>query len=295
MLATKLIDGKARADRLLADIAAATASLRGGPGIVPGLCAVLVGRDPASEVYVRSKGKAATAAGIASFQHVLPETTSEAELLALIATLNADDQVDGILVQLPLPKHIDPQRVIDAIDPAKDVDGFHAQNVGHLWSGGRALVPCTPYGCLMLLRDALPSLAGAEAIILGRSNIVGKPMAALLLSENCTVTLVHSRSRDIPAILRRADILVAAVGRPQFVRGDWLKPGVVIIDIGINRVEVAGGKPKLVGDVAFAEARGIAAAITPVPGGVGPMTIACLLRNTLIAACRRRGRAEPEI
>ena len=295
MLATKLIDGKARADRLLADIAAAAASLRGGPGIVPGLCAVLVGRDPASEVYVRSKGKAATAAGIASFQHVLPETTSEAELLALIATLNADDQVDGILVQLPLPKHIDPQRVIDAIDPAKDVDGFHAQNVGHLWSGGRALVPCTPYGCLMLLRDALPSLAGAEAIILGRSNIVGKPMAALLLSENCTVTLVHSRSRDIPAILRRADILVAAVGRPQFVRGDWLKPGVVIIDIGINRVEVAGGKPKLVGDVAFAEAQGIAAAITPVPGGVGPMTIACLLRNTLIAACRRRGRAEPEI
>jgi methylenetetrahydrofolate dehydrogenase (NADP+)/methenyltetrahydrofolate cyclohydrolase len=295
MLATKLIDGKARADRLLADIAAAAASLRGGPGIVPGLCAVLVGRDPASEVYVRSKGKAATATGIASFQHVLPETTSEAELLALIATLNADDQVDGILVQLPLPKHIDPQRVIDAIDPAKDVDGFHAQNVGHLWSGGRALVPCTPYGCLMLLRDALPSLAGAEAIVLGRSNIVGKPMAALLLSENCTVTLVHSRSRDIPAILRRADILVAAVGRPQFVCGDWLKPGVVIIDIGINRVEVAGGKPKLVGDVAFAEAQGIAAAITPVPGGVGPMTIACLLRNTLIAACRRRGRAEPEI
>ena len=295
MLATKLIDGKARADRLLADIAAAAASLRGGPGIVPGLCAVLVGRDPASEVYVRSKGKAATATGIASFQHVLPETTSEAELLALIATLNAADKVDGILVQLPLPKHIDPQRVIDAIDPGKDVDGFHAQNVGHLWSGGRALVPCTPYGCLMLLRDALPSLAGAEAIVLGRSNIVGKPMAALLLSENCTVTLVHSRSRDIPAILRRADILVAAVGRPQFVRGDWLKPGVVIIDIGINRVEVAGGKPKLVGDVAFAEAQGIAAAITPVPGGVGPMTIACLLRNTLIAACRRRGRAVPEI
>ena len=295
MLATKLIDGKARADRLLADVAAAAASLRGGPGIVPGLCAVLVGRDPASEVYVRNKGKAATAAGIASFQHVLPETTSEAELLALIATLNADDQVDGILVQLPLPKHIDPQRVIDAIDPGKDVDGFHAQNVGHLWSGGRALVPCTPYGCLMLLRDALPSLAGAEAIVLGRSNIVGKPMGALLLLENCTVTLVHSRSRDIPAIVRRADILVAAVGRPQFVRGDWLKPGVVIIDVGINRVEVAGGKPKLVGDVAFAEAQGIAAAITPVPGGVGPMTIACLLRNTLIAACRRRGRAEPEI
>jgi methylenetetrahydrofolate dehydrogenase (NADP+) / methenyltetrahydrofolate cyclohydrolase len=295
MLATERIDGKARADRLLADVAAAAASLKGGPGIVPGLCAVLVGRDPASEVYVRSKGKAATAAGIASFQHVLPETTSEAELLALISTLNADDRVDGILVQLPLPKHIDPQRVIDAIDPGKDVDGFHAQNVGRLWSGGKALVPCTPYGCLMLLRETLPSLAGAEAIVLGRSNIVGKPMAALLLSENCTVTLVHSRSRDIPAVLRRADILVAAVGRPQFVRGDWLKRGVVVIDVGINRVEAVGSKPKLVGDVAFAEAQGVAAAITPVPGGVGPMTIACLLRNTLIAACRRRGRAEPEI
>jgi methylenetetrahydrofolate dehydrogenase (NADP+) / methenyltetrahydrofolate cyclohydrolase len=295
MLATQRIDGKARADRLLADVAAAAASLKVATGIVPGLCAVLVGHDPASEVYVRSKGKAATAAGIASFQHVLPEMTSEAELLALISTLNADDQVDGILVQLPLPKHIDPQRVIDAIDPAKDVDGFHAQNVGRLWSGGKALVPCTPYGCLMLLREALPSLAGAEAIVLGRSNIVGKPMAALLLAENCTVTLAHSRSRDIPAILRRADILVAAVGRPQFVRGEWLKPGAVVIDVGINRVEAAAGKPKLVGDVAFAEAQGIAAAITPVPGGVGPMTIACLLRNTLIAACRRRGRAEPEI
>jgi methylenetetrahydrofolate dehydrogenase (NADP+) / methenyltetrahydrofolate cyclohydrolase len=295
MLATQRIDGKARADRLLADVAAAAASLKVATGIVPGLCAVLVGHDPASEVYVRSKGKAATAAGIASFQHVLPEVTSEAELLALISTLNADDRVDGILVQLPLPKHIDPQRVIDAIDPAKDVDGFHAQNVGRLWSGGKALVPCTPYGCLMLLRETLPSLAGAEAIVLGRSNIVGKPMAALLLAENCTVTLAHSRSRDIPAILRRADILVAAVGRPQFVRGEWLKPGAVVIDVGINRVEAQGGKPKLVGDVAFAEAQGIAAAITPVPGGVGPMTIACLLRNTLIAACRRRARAEPEI
>src|SRR6476469_8725055 len=292
---TKRIDGKARADRLVADVAAVTAKLKSQAGIAPGLCAVLVGEDPASQVYVRNKGKAAVAAGIASFQEMLPATITEAELLALIGRLNADDRVDGILVQLPLPKHIDPQRVIDAIDPGKDVDGFHAQNVGHLWSGGTALVPCTPYGCLMLLRDALPSLAGAEAIVLGRSNIVGKPMAALLLSENCTVTLVHSRSRDIPAILRRADILVAAVGRPQFVRGDWLKPGVVIIDIGINRVEVAGGKPKLVGDVAFAEAQGIAAAITPVPGGVGPMTIACLLRNTLIAACRRRGRTEPEI
>ena len=297
MLVTKRIDGKARADRLVADVAAAMAKLGTGAGVAPGLCAVLVGNDPASQIYVRNKGKAAAAAGIQSFQQNLPETTSEADLLALIAKLNADDRVDGILVQLPLPKHIDPQRVIDAIDPGKDVDGFHAQNVGHLWSGGkaRALIPCTPYGCLLLLRDTLPNLTGAEAVVLGRSNIVGKPMAALLLSENCTVTLVHSKSRDIPAILRRADILVAAVGRPEFVRGDWIKPGAVVIDVGINRIAVPGGKPRLVGDVAFAEAQGIAGAITPVPGGVGPMTIACLLRNTLIAACRRRGRVEPEI
>jgi methylenetetrahydrofolate dehydrogenase (NADP+) / methenyltetrahydrofolate cyclohydrolase len=297
MQISKRIDGKARADRLVAAVAAATAKLKVEAGTAPGLCALLVGEDPASQVYVRNKGKAATAAGIQSFQETLPATISEAELLALIARLNADERVDGILVQLPLPKHIDPQRVIDAIDPAKDVDGFHAQNVGQLWSGGvrRALVPCTPYGCLLLLRDALPSLAGAEAVVLGRSNIVGKPMAALLLSENCTVTFVHSRSRDIPAILRRADILVTAVGQPELVRGSWIKEGAVVIDVGINRVAAADGKSKLVGDVAFAEAQGIAGAITPVPGGVGPMTIACLLRNTLIAACRRRGRAEPDV
>ena len=295
MLVTARIDGKARAGRLLAEVAAAAASLKTGSGIVPGLCAVLVGHDPASEIYVRSKGKAAVAAGIANFQQNLPETTSEVELLALVARLNADDRVDGILVQLPLPKHIDPQRVIDAIDPAKDVDGFHSWNVGHLWSGGKAMVPCTPYGCLLLLREALPDLTGAEAVVLGRSNIVGKPMAALLLSQNCTVTLAHSRSRDLPAILRRADILVAAVGRPEMVRGAWLKPGVTVIDVGINRIAVADGKSKLVGDVAYAEAQGIAGAITPVPGGVGPMTIACLLRNTLIAACRRRGLTEPAI
>ncbi len=295
MLETKRIDGKARADRLVADVAAATAKLKVQSGIAPGLCAVLVGDDPASQVYVRNKGKAATAAGIQSFQEALPAAISETELLALIAKLNADERVDGILVQLPLPKHIDPQRVIDAIDPEKDVDGFHPQNVGHLWSGGlrRALIPCTPFGCLLLLRDALPKLTGAEAVVLGRSNIVGKPMAALLLAENCTVTLVHSKSRDIPAILRRADILVAAVGQPEFVRGAWIKEGAVVIDVGINRVAVADGKSKLVGDVAFPEAQGIAGAITPVPGGVGPMTIACLLRNTLIAACRRRGWAEP--
>lgn len=297
MPATKRIDGKARADRLVADVAAAAAKLKATSGVAPGLCAVLVGDDPASQVYVRNKGKAATAAGIQSFQEHLPATASEAELLALVARLNADDRVDGILVQLPLPKHIDPQRVIDAIDPRKDVDGFHAHNVGHLWSGGldRALIPCTPYGCLLLLRDVVPDLTGAEAVVLGRSNIVGKPMAALLLAQNCTVTLVHSKSRDIPAILRRADILVAAVGRPEYVRGGWIKPGATVIDVGINRVAGAEGKSKLVGDVAYAEAEGVAGAITPVPGGVGPMTIACLLRNTLIAACRRRGQAEPQL
>jgi methylenetetrahydrofolate dehydrogenase (NADP+)/methenyltetrahydrofolate cyclohydrolase len=297
MVTTTRIDGKARADRLLADVASATAKLTATAGVAPGLCAVLVGDDPASQVYVRNKGKSATAAGIQSFQENLPATTSEAELLAVIARLNADDRVDGILVQLPLPKHIDPQRVIDAIDPGKDVDGFHAHNVGHLWSGGlsRALIPCTPYGCLLLLRDTLPDLTGAEAVVLGRSNIVGKPMAALLLNENCTVTVAHSRSRDLPAVLRRADILVAAVGRPEFVSGDWIKPGAVVIDVGINRVAGADGKSKLVGDVAFAEAQGVASTITPVPGGVGPMTIACLLRNTLIASCRRRGQPEPQL
>jgi methylenetetrahydrofolate dehydrogenase (NADP+) / methenyltetrahydrofolate cyclohydrolase len=297
MVETKRIDGKARADRLVAGIAAATAKMKAASGVAPGLCAVLVGNDPASQIYVRIKGKAATAAGIVSFQQNLPETTSEAELLALIAKLNADDTIDGILVQLPLPKHIDPQRVVAAIDPAKDIDGLHPQNVGHLWSGGpaRALIPCTPYGCLLLLRDVMPNLSGAAAVVLGRSNIVGKPMAALLVSENCTVTLAHSKSRDIPAMLRQADIVVAAVGRPEFVRGNWIKPGAVVIDVGINRIAVPGGKSRLVGDVAFAEAQGIAGAITPVPGGVGPMTIACLLRNTLIAACRRRGLTEPEV
>lgn len=290
MIVTQRIDGKARAERLVADVAAATAKFKAKIGAAPGLCAVLVGDNPASQVYVRNKGRAAVAAGIESFQETLPATADEAELLRLVAKLNGDERVDGILVQLPLPKHMDPQRVIDAIDPAKDVDGFHVQNVGALWSGGldRALVPCTPYGCLLLLRDLVPDLAGMEAVVLGRSNIVGKPMAALLLAENCTVTLVHSRSRSIPDLLRRADILVAAVGRAEFVRGDWIKPGAVVIDVGINRVAAGEGKSKLVGDVAFDEAQGIAGAITPVPGGVGPMTIACLLRNTLLAASRRR-------
>jgi len=254
---------------------------------------VLVGDDPASAVYVRSKGKASREAGLGSVEHRLPASTSEAELLALIARLNGDDGTDGILVQLPLPRQIDPQRVIAAIDPAKDVDGFHPVNVGRLWSGGLALVPCTPWGALLLLRTTLGDLAGAEAVVIGRSNIVGKPMAALLLKENCTVTLAHSKTRNLPEMARRADILVAAIGKPEFVRGAWIKPGATVIDIGINRITGADGKSRLVGDVAFAEALGIAGAITPVPGGVGPMTIACLLRNTLIAACRRRGIDEP--
>ena len=292
-MSARIIDGKAHAAALRVSVAAAAAALK-PRGIVPGLAAVLVGDDPASEVYVRSKGKASEEAGLRSFQHRLPAATSEAELLALVASLNADQAVDGILVQLPLPKQIDPQRVIDALDPAKDVDGFHSRNVGRLWSGGDALVPCTPWGSLLLLRATLGNLAGAEAVVIGRSNIVGKPMAALLLSEHCTVTLAHSRTRDLPAIARRADILVAAIGKPEMVRGSWLKRGATVIDVGINRVAGEGGKSRLVGDVTFAEAADVAGAITPVPGGVGPMTIACLLRNTVVAACRRRGAPVPD-
>ena len=295
MVDTRLIDGKAHAAALRARVAAAAAELKARHGIVPGLAAVLVGDDPASHIYVSSKGKASRDAGLASVEHRLPASTTEAALLALIAALNADEAVDGILVQLPLPAQIEPQRVIAALDPAKDVDGFHPVNVGALWSGGAALVPGTPYGCLLLLRATLASLAGAEAVVIGRSNIVGKPMAALLLREDCTVTLAHSKSRDLPALARRADILVAAVGKAELVRGSWIKPGAAVIDVGTTRRVGADGKNKLVGDVAFAEAQGVAGAITPVPGGVGPMTIACLLRNTLIAACRRRGLPEPVI
>ena len=271
------------------------AALKAQHGVVPGLATVLVGDDPASAVYVRSKTKATIDAGLASFEHKLPATTSEATLLSLIAQLNADDRIDGILVQLPLPPQIHRERVIDAINPEKDVDGFHAENVGRLWSGRQALVPCTPYGCLLMLREAVPVLAGAEAVVVGRSSLTGKPMAALLLAEDCTVTMTHSKSRDLPTILRRADIVVVAVGHAELVRGAWLKPGAVVIDIGINRIDLPDGKSRLVGDVAFDEAQGIAGAITPVPGGVGPMTIACLLRNTLLAASRRRGLAEPDI
>ncbi|HXP30688.1 MAG TPA: bifunctional methylenetetrahydrofolate dehydrogenase/methenyltetrahydrofolate cyclohydrolase FolD [Stellaceae bacterium] len=294
MAQARVIDGKAHAAALRARIAGAAAALK-PQGIVPGLAAVLVGDNPASQVYVRNKGKASIEAGLASFEHRLGAATSEAELLALIDKLNADDKVDGILVQLPLPRQIDPQRVIAALDPAKDVDGFHPENVGRLWSGGAGLVPCTPFGCLILLRASLGALAGAEAVVLGRSNIVGKPVAALLLAEHCTVTMAHSRTRDLDAVARRADILVAAVGKAEMVRGSWIKPGATVIDVGINRINLPDGKSRLVGDVAYDEAAAVAGAITPVPGGVGPMTIACLLRNTVIAACRRRGLAEPAL
>jgi methylenetetrahydrofolate dehydrogenase (NADP+)/methenyltetrahydrofolate cyclohydrolase len=295
MAETALIDGKAVAAALRAQVAAAVTALSAVHRIVPGLATVLVGNDPASEVYVRSKQKAAREAGLLSREHRLRVDVGEAELLALLRDLNADPAIDGVLVQLPLPRQIDSRRAIETLDPAKDVDGFHPHNVGLLWSGAPVLVPCTPLGAMMLLRSTLPSLAGADAIVLGRSAIVGRPMAALLLAADCSVTLAHSKSRDLPALCRRADILVAAVGRPELVRGDWIKRSAVVIDVGINRLAGEGGKSRLVGDVAFAEAQGVARAITPVPGGVGPMTIACLLRNTVVAACRRRGVPTPEL
>jgi methylenetetrahydrofolate dehydrogenase (NADP+)/methenyltetrahydrofolate cyclohydrolase len=295
MAETALIDGKAVAAALRAQVAAAVTALSAGHRIVPGLATVLVGNDPASEVYVRSKQKAAREAGLLSREHRLPADVAEAELLALLRDLNADPAIDGVLVQLPLPRQIDARRAIETLDPAKDVDGFHPHNVGLLWSGAPGLVPCTPLGAMMLLRSVQPALAGTNAIVLGRSAIVGRPMAALLLAADCSVTLAHSKSRDLPGLCRRADILVAAVGRPELVRGDWIKRGAVVIDVGINRLAAEGGKSRLVGDVAFAEAQGVARAITPVPGGVGPMTIACLLRNTVVAACRRRGLSAPEL
>lgn len=294
-MAAVLIDGKAAAEALRQRLAITADFFRASTGRPAGLATVLVGEDPASGVYVRSKGKATREAGMESFSRQLPAETSEAELLSLVGRLNRDEAVDGILVQLPLPPQIDAARVIDAIDPAKDVDGFHVVNAGRLAVGADALVPCTPLGCLHLLKQQLGSLAGAEAVVIGRSNIVGKPMAMLLLGESATVTIAHSRTRDLPAICRRADILVAAVGRPGMVRGDWIKPGATVIDVGINRVPAAeAGKTRLVGDVAFEEAREVAGAITPVPGGVGPMTIAMLLRNTLVAAHRRAGLKVPE-
>ena len=284
-----IIDGKAFAATLRARVAAAVPAFAATAGRAPGLAVVLVGADPASEVYVRAKGKATREAGMASIEHRLPADTPEAALMALVAGLNADPAVDGILVQLPLPAHIDEAKVIAAIDPDKDVDGFHVVNAGRLAVGAPGLVPCTPLGCLLLLKDRLGDLSGLDAVVIGRSNIVGKPMAALLTAESCTVTVAHSRTRDLPGVVARADIVVAAVGRPGMVKGDWLKPGAAVIDVGINRVADEGGKARLVGDVDFASAARVAGAITPVPGGVGPMTIAVLLRNTLVSAARREG------
>lgn len=287
-----LIDGKAFAAALVERVKTAAARLRDAHGVQPGLAVVIVGEDPASQVYVRSKGERTVEAGMHSETHRLTEETTQAELLALIERLNGDPKVHGILVQLPLPKHIDPDAVLGAIDPDKDVDGFHVVNAGRLAVGLPGLVPCTPLGCLMMLKDQLGDLSGLNAVVVGRSNIVGKPMAQLLLAESCTVTIAHSRTRDLPALCRTADILVAAVGRPEMIQGDWIKPGATVIDVGINRVpardpeKAAAGKTRLVGDVAFDEAAQVAGRITPVPGGVGPMTIAVLLANTYAAACR---------
>ena len=295
-MTAKVIDGKAFAAKVRAQVAAHVARLKEENGIQPGLAVVLVGEDPASQVYVASKAKQTVEVGMRSYEYRLDASTPEADLLALIAKLNADDAVDGILVQLPLPKHVDSAKVLDAISPAKDVDGFHVVNVGRLSTGQPCLVPCTPYGSMMLLDATLPSLKGLEAVVVGRSNIVGKPMAQLLLKAHCTVTVAHSRTRDLAAVCRRADILVAAVGIPEMIKGDWVKPGACVIDVGINRIpapEKGEGKTRLVGDVEFATAREVAGSITPVPGGVGPMTIATLLANTLIAAHQRRGLTPP--
>ena len=288
-MTAELIDGKAFAAGLRARIAAEVAALKAAHGITPGLAVVLVGDDPASGVYVRAKGKATAEVGMEGFAHRLPADTAEADLLALIARLNDDPAVNGILVQLPLPGHMDEAAVINAIAPEKDVDGFTVLNAGRLATGQKAMVPCTPLGCLMLLRDRLGSLAGRDALVIGRSNIVGKPMAQLLTADSATVTVAHSRTRDLPDLCRRAEIVVAAVGRPRFVQGDWLKPGATVIDVGINRTEDG-----LVGDVDFETARAVAGAITPVPGGVGPMTIACLLANTLTATARVHGLPDPQ-
>ena len=287
-IATRVLDGKRSAAAIVTEVAAGVAAFRAAHGRVPGLAVVRVGEDPASAVYVRNKIRQTQAAGMRSEEHALPEATGEAALLDLIARLNDDPSVHGILVQLPLPRHIASERILQAVRPGKDVDGFHVVNAGRLVSGLPGPVPCTPLGCLLLLRELGTPFAGRRAVVLGRSNIVGKPMAALLLREDCTVTIAHSRTVDLPALTREADILVAAVGRPEMVRGDWIKPGATVLDVGINRLDPAhdasGGKGRLVGDVAYAEALGVAGAITPVPGGVGPMTVACLLRNTLEAA-----------
>lgn len=289
-----IIDGKAFAATVRGKVAEHVARLKADHGLTPGLAVVLVGEDPASQVYVRSKGKMTVEVGMNSIEHKLKEDTSEADLLALIKQLNADPAVHGILVQLPLPKHLDEDLVINSIDPAKDVDGFHISNVGLLGTGQKSMVPCTPLGCLMMLRDYHGSLSGMDAVVVGRSNIVGKPMAQLLLGDSCTVTIAHSRTKNLADVVKRADIVVAAVGRPQMVPGDWIKPGATVIDVGINRIEKPEGGTRLVGDVDFDSCAAVAGAITPVPGGVGPMTIACLLANTITACCRANGLPEPE-
>lgn len=294
-MTAKIIDGKAIAQDLRNNIAIAAAQLAKDHGIVPGLAVVLVGTDPASEVYVRSKSKAVTDAGMKSFDHKLPADTSQDDLLALIKQLNEDKSVHGILVQLPLPPQIDSTLVLNSIDPNKDVDGFHPVNAGRLATGQRALVPCTPFGCVILAKKMHSSLSGMNAVVIGRSNIVGKPLAQLLLAENCTVTVAHSKTRDLPGVCREADLLFAAVGRPEMVKGGWIKPGATVIDVGINRVPGEAGKTRLVGDVDYKEALAVAGAVTPVPGGVGPMTIACVILNTLRAACASAGLPEPKV
>ncbi|MBX7201065.1 MAG: bifunctional methylenetetrahydrofolate dehydrogenase/methenyltetrahydrofolate cyclohydrolase FolD [Rhodospirillaceae bacterium] len=294
-MTARVIDGKEASARLKDGVAKAVAQLKEKHGIEPGLATVLVGEDPASQVYVRNKQKTAVALGMKSFQHDLPADTSESDLLALVRKLNAAPEVHGILVQLPVPKHIDPFKVITTTAVAKDVDGLHPESAGRLVAGGEALVSCTPMGCIMLAKDVLGDLTGKNAVVVGRSNLVGKPVAQLLLKENCTVTIAHSRTKDLAAICRAADILVAAVGRPEMIRGDWIKPGACVIDVGINRVPTPDGKGKLVGDVNYAEAAAVAGSITPVPGGVGPMTIACLMVNTLKAACAQHGITDVEI
>ena len=294
-MTAKIIDGKAIAQELRGNIANAAAELTKDHGIVPGLAVVLVGADPASEVYVRSKSKAVTDAGMRSFDHKLPADTSQDDLLALIKQLNDDKSVHGILVQLPLPSQIDSTLVLNSIDPNKDVDGFHPVNAGRLATGQRALVPCTPFGCVILAKKMHSSLSGLNAVVIGRSNIVGKPLAQLLLAENCTVTVAHSKTKDLPGVCREADLLFAAVGRPEMVKGDWIKPGATVIDVGINRVPGEAGKTRLVGDVDYKEALAVAGAVTPVPGGVGPMTIACVILNTLRAACASAGLPEPKV
>ena len=289
----KIIDGKAYAERLRGRIAGAVSELKSKSGLTPGLAVVLVGEDPASQVYVRNKHKQTLEAGMNSWEHRLSESALEADLLRLVGRLSEDKSVHGILVQLPLPKQIDSLKVLNAVNPDKDVDGFHVINAGRLVTGQDSLVPCTPLGCVLLAKDTLPNLEGVEAVVVGRSNIVGKPVAQLLLAENATVTIAHSRTRDLPEVCRRADLVIAAVGRPEMIKGDWIKPGACVIDVGINRIE-RNGKARLVGDCEFESCARTAGAITPVPGGVGPMTIACLLRNTVTAACRQAGVAVPE-